>query len=317
MLQIALAKSPPTHVVASFIDAYEDSLAHSDQDGNTVAHACVDNMPDCYGALNIMLQHQDDLGSRCNNEGKLPLHLHMRDAEGTKLLLQRHPSGIKQRDVRGRTPLHCALSGDEIHVGVVRVLLDALEGNIKMRDKSGITPIFLLCKKLDSSLEENREDEATQELWQLFLDMIRNESSPELHTILCLEGCPTSMIRKALQQFPSQACERDVLGRTPLHIAVTYCQAEVISLLANFYPPAARMTDSEGRLPIDLAAEYGKDSEVVSALIRAEPRAVDTRDLRDKRYPFLAAALSERSTVSTTYDLLRAKPHVISYFNLN
>jgi ankyrin repeat protein len=264
-----------------------------------------------------MLQHQGDLVSRRNNEGKLPLHLHVRDAEAAKLLLQRHPSGIKQRDFRGRTPLHCALSEDEIHMGLVRVLLDALDGNVKMRDKGGMTPIFLICQKLGSFLKENRDDEFTQDLWQLFLDMIRNEASPELHTILCLEGCPTSIIGKTLQHFPTQAFERDSLGRTPLHIAVMYCKAPVISLLANFYPPAARMTDSEGRLPIDLAAEYGTDSEVVSTLIRAEPRAVDTRDLRDKRYPFLAAALSERSTVSTTYELLRAKPHVISYFNMN
>jgi ankyrin repeat protein len=120
-----------------------------------------------------MLQHQDDLVSRCNSEGKLPLHLHVRDAEAAERLLQRHPSGSKQRDFRGRTPLYCALSRDEIHVGVARVLVDALEGNIKMRDKSGITPIFLLCKKLGASLEENREDESTQELWQLFLDVLQ------------------------------------------------------------------------------------------------------------------------------------------------
>lgn len=319
-LQIALTRSPPTHVVALFIDSYEDSLLHLDRNGNTVAHTCVQHMTadSSTEVLQILLKHaQSNLASQCNLEGKLPLHLNLRNAQAAKLLLKCYPSGVMQRDIRGRTPLHCALSSDEIHVPLVRVLVDALKGNARMRDKSGVTPIHLLCMKLDSCLERN--ESMDDDLWQLFLDMIRNNnSSPELHTICELGlACPTIVVRYALEQFSSQASQRDSKGRTPLHIAVTDCQGEVIFLLADFYPPAARMTDKEGRLPIDLAAEYGKDSHVVNILIKAEPRAVDTRDLRDKRYPFLSAALSERSTVSTTYELLRAKPHVISYFNLN
>jgi hypothetical protein len=53
----------------------------------------------------------------------------------------------------------------------------------------------------------------------------------------------------------------------------------------------------------------------MEALITAEPRALDTRDLRDKRYPFVSAAMNQ--DVATTYYLLRAKPHVISYFHLD
>ena len=38
------------------------------------------------------------------------------------------------------------------------------------------------------------------------------------------------------------------------------------------------MTDKEGRLPIDYAAEYGKTCiEGLAKLIQSEPRAVDTR----------------------------------------
>lgn len=320
-LHIALTLSPPTHVVALFIDSYEDSLLHSDGRGNTVAHTCVEHMTadSSSQVLQLLLKHaQANLASSCNHEGKLPLHVNLRNVQAAELLIHSHPSGVTQRDNRGRTPLHCALStDDEIHVPLVRVLMvDALKGIVRMRDKRGITPIHLLCKKLDSCLEENGSN--MDDLWQLFLDMIRNDSSPELHTI-CELGltCPLSVVRYAVEQLPSQASQRDSKGRTPLHIATTDCQGEVISLLADVYPPAARMTDKEGRLAIDLAAEYGKDSYVVNTLIKAEPRAVDTRDLRDKHYPFLAAALSEHSTVSTTYELLRAKPHVISFFNLN
>jgi hypothetical protein len=84
-----------------------------------------------------------------------------------------------------------------------------------------------------------------------------------------------------------------------------------LDTLLQFHPSAARQTDQEGRLAIDIAAERGHSGDVLERLVQAEPRAVDTRDLRDKMYPFLAAAL--HANVSTTYHLLRAKPHVLSY----
>ena len=48
----------------------------------------------------------------------------------------------------------------------------------------------------------------------------------------------------------------------------------------------------------------------------AEPRAIVTRDLKNKQHPFLTAALapSGRSNVASVYHLLRAEPHVIQFF---
>ena len=76
------------------------------------------------------------------------------------------------------------------------------------------------------------------------------------------------------------------------------------------------MTDAEGRLPIDLLAESSLryNEELWEALIKAEPRAVETRDLRDRQFPFLRAALSRTSDMNTVYHLLREKPHVVAAF---
>jgi len=80
---------------------------------------------------------------------------------------------------------------------------------------------------------------------------------------------------------------------------------------------AARMMDREGRLAIDLLSEKGfYHEELFEALVNAEPRAVITRDLKNKQHPFLTAALapSGRSNVASVYHLLRAEPHVIQFF---
>jgi hypothetical protein len=77
------------------------------------------------------------------------------------------------------------------------------------------------------------------------------------------------------------------------------------------------MTDNDGRLPIDIIAESSKyDEELWEALVKAEPRAIDTRDLRDKMFPFMTAAIGDKSNMNNVYRLLRSKPHVLSYFNL-
>ena len=93
--------------------------------------------------------------------------------------------------------------------------------------------------------------------------------------------------------------------------------AAVCRELIRFNPVAARMTDREGRLAIDLLSEKGfYNEELFEAFVKAEPRAIDTRDLKNKQHPFLTAALApdNKSNVAIVYHLLRAKPHVIQYF---
>jgi hypothetical protein len=183
-----------------------------------------------------------------------------------------------------------------------------------------VTPIDCWGKKLDVMIADDSGEEVIGDYWTLLIEMVQlvRGDEPELHSMISL-ACPVHVLLHGLKQFPDELSQRDSLGRTPLHIAATLspqfpsCET-IIAALIQLYPEAARMTDTEGRLAIDLAAEHGHSGEVMELLVHAEPRAVDTRDLRDKFYPFLAAAL--HANVSTTYYLLRAKPHVISYFNL-
>jgi ankyrin repeat protein len=185
---------------------------------------------------------------------------------------------------------------------------------------------------------DNKNYPINDDLWKVLLEWTRvlkqpQQTTTELHTLIDY-GCCNSLrlMDRALADLHicAQAEQRDDLGRTPLHVAARCgsCSFEALERLLHANPKAPRMTDNEGRLPIDWAAEspnYNTQLRNLSLLMKGEPRAIDTRDLRDGHYPFVSAALSsstsssssgDQANINTTYYLLRAKPHVLSYFHL-
>jgi len=260
-------------------------------------------------------------------QGRLPLHSCVEHAMG------RSPS---EDGDDNETPTLAATNLKVVKILVETGLnLNLPQGGVLSKDKHGTTPLDLICQEIQACVEQQESPEQQHhldQLWEILCLFVQTTCSPEdpqvpppqpfrlVHALVSL-FCPASVVSQALLRHPEQARERDHLGRTPLMIAaasIEKTEPKVICELLKCNKDAARMTDADGRLPIDLAAENGVyNEELWEALVMAEPRAVDTRDLRDKNFPFMTAAIGNKSNVNTVYRLLRTKPHVVNYFNLS
>mmetsp|Transcript_29280 Transcript_29280/g.45509 ORF Transcript_29280/g.45509 Transcript_29280/m.45509 type:complete len:561 (+) Transcript_29280:258-1940(+) len=69
------------------------------------------------------------------------------------------------------------------------------------------------------------------------------------------------------------------------------------------------ISNRNGELPLDVALQHGlKWQDGTDLLLRAAPRAIKTRNVFTRLYPFMSAAIGERSDLGTIFELLREHP---------
>ena len=353
-LLVALQRQAPLTVVKLLVDAYPDVLCQADaykllptvlrryQAQTETQESC------CEQVVAYLLQQRPALAKLPDAQGRLPLFVcvQTRNSSSSKivrLLAQSFPESLHQRTFdQGNLALHHALLQQESqeHLPSASVLETLVElslstpqtnckyGGLLVRNKRGITPIQIFSQVISKLLQQQPQQESNDSImsyWKLLLHWTRTILKPyygmELHSLLG-HGLIASaeMLQFAMQQFPTQVLEQcPVLGQTPLHYAccASTCGrsnvpvSEILQVLLEAHPTSIRMCNAKGRLPIDLAAEHSLPEQCLELLCKSEPRAIDTRDLYSHQYPFQSAG-----SIATTYYLLRAKPHVLSYFHL-
>jgi ankyrin repeat protein len=318
-LHVALKKSAPLDVVRVFVDAYEDALDQMSTDGSSVLHIAR-NDPE---TVDFLLRLRPSLAQASDRRGRLALH-DCRNAQAAGCMIKAYPQGLMQRSRgSGNLPLHHALlvEEEEVEAELLKTF-SSKQQSITSRNKRGQTPLQLLIRKLEQEATSTSTSDDHHQLWNVLLHWVRSlePNLIELHALIEHGCCRTErLMRRALQDFEGQARQRDANGRTPMHVAASSgsCTTEALEVLLVSNPAGARMTDKEGRLPIDVAAESPNTQlHSLAVFMKGEPRAIDTRDLRDGNYPFVSAALGQQTSINSTYFLLRAKPHVLSYFHL-
>lgn len=161
------------------------------------------------------------------------------------------------------------------------------------------------------------------EIWTKLYLLLRHCTDPRknvstwrgLHLASTSPTCSLDLFKLILQLNPEEAQRTDEKGRLPLH-CLAYgvdqkCWREKLDLLLEAYPDAVRRRDASGLLPIHAAVIAGRPSEFIGVLLGAAPDTLVRRGGDNSLYPFQLAAASSQASVSLTYHLLRAAPHLV------
>ena len=340
-------------LVEAYPDALHDSADSYKLLPTVLRRYPAQNEESCEQVVAYLLQQRPALAKLPDAQGRLPLLVCVQTRNSSskivRLLAQSFPESLHQRTCdEGNLALHHVLLQQESqeHLPSASVLETLVElslstpqtnckyGGLLVRNKRGITPIQLLSQLISKQLQQQQQQQNDQpqsndsimSYWKLLLQWTKHilpeYRGKELHSLLG-HGLIASaeMLQFALQQFPTQVLEQcPVLAQTPLHYACCASNhnhstdvpvSDILQILLEAHPTSIRMCNAKGRLPIDLAAEHSLPEQCLELLCKSEPRAIDTRDLYSHQYPFQSAG-----SIATTYYLLRAKPHVLSYFHL-
>jgi hypothetical protein len=84
---------------------------------------------------------------------------------------------------------------------------------------------------------------------------------------LTFHGADATALRAALEESPEDVRARDLLGATPLHIAVSHGRIDLVRVLLEYGAPVNARTP-DGTVPIEPAIHNG-DREIVQLLVEA------------------------------------------------
>jgi ankyrin repeat protein len=189
---------------------------------------------------------------------------------------------LQERDASGRSVLHAAASSG--HEEIFGMLLSA-GMTVEPRDHSGITPL----------------QEAAEQGWALIVERLLDlganvetkctGDASALHFACTATNAPEAVVQLLLQRG-ADPCVRDVLGRTPLLLAVQLSTVRVVKILVKLDRSILRDTDNQGRGVYDYLHATGPLDSIPRKLTPKERLEQSNRNAnRSEKLDFLRMAL--------------------------
>ena len=197
------------------------------------------------------------------------------------------------------------------------------------RDENGLTPLAIAASAsiFQEPEIESADDFEDDQYYNHFTSPINysvpvhSEQENNLNHIFKVESLPSlgnqsychSGEGSLISEQPSDsnnangnATETSLHPKSPQKLAV-------IDILVSLNPSAAKIPDSDGRLPFARAVESGKSwDEGLRSILWAAPEALSTRDTKTGMYPFMIAAVEHNASETTVYELIRLLPELVS-----
>lgn len=284
------------------------------------------------GKVELLLQYMkpEDLELR-NRFGGTPLHSACGSQASLQVIqriVQKNPSIVSAKNyeyshtaltalwhshlqsIQGHMQIARILKGDEVHEGH----FDRFWGKVEFlaieafRQSSGVI----------REKKENDSQHATIDAVTPAPTTSKNYGSDYiLHGLLELRA-PLNALIVAIKLFPECASVADARGNFPLHSVISQRpfrakDVEIIRELLEVQPAIAAKKNHVGDAPIFVAIrERMAWGDGLGNLVDAHPEILESTDTQTGLYPFLlAASLSGKVAINTTYQLLCKQPDLV------
>ncbi|CAB9496908.1 expressed unknown protein [Seminavis robusta] len=251
-------------------------------------------------------------------------------------ILQKAPSLALSRDTFGRTPLHVAVCHAP-RADVVRTLVREAAHSALQQDDTLMRPIDNLSQSILMSEERSKyydrhyhehsnQKTTSQHLWDCVQPLAvaldpsgdYDWESPMVHACLRANNFPYALLERAMKRYGDDFGKADQQGNHPLHIvAGIYSpdddpEEQFLTSIANRYPKAARITNQQGKLALDLAIQAGLRgwSTGLAELLELYP-APENFSMPVSTHLLGLASSQGRTTM--LFEMLRNQPEFFSY----
>lgn len=338
-LHVACDHDAPPSVVQALLQAYPEASTRVGTSNMNPLHITCSSQHASVHIVRILLEggHQIQTSMR-DVDGDTPLHTACRcgaPIEVLEVLLRANPSVVTQRDYEGLTPLlrlwvrYFVILGD----GVIEGVRGPADLKGELEEAWMKTELLMACAHHGCL-------NAIEEYGAIFRP---------LHAASSVD-CPRAIVKIATILHPEQLEERDEDGLTPLLLATKApifkvrdlsdngylledrihgddnidaashdeefaeeSQTSVIDILVQTVTiNTACMPSPSGRIPLNWALATGKKwHEGVKALVQAYPDGLSMADTETGLFPFMLAAVGNKSDCSTIFELLRHDPTLV------
>ena len=146
-LHLALEHKRPLPIIQCILSAYSEASTFQDDAGDFALHTCsLAAGIDYDGVLAFVLSKFPEAAQRKNHFGHLPLHRALDGRASTnclRLLLDAFPGAVKERDMRGRSPLSAACEHGEYPA--IELLLAIWPEAVREHNFVGQLPLHVAC----------------------------------------------------------------------------------------------------------------------------------------------------------------------------
>lgn len=326
----------------SILTDHPHALKEADLRGNTVLHRAARYSGS--DAIAFILRADPTLAHRLNDDRQAPLHVAAQysNVDAIVALLPVCPALLPARDGTGRTPLHLAADnlhrtrdaafgvlygaqpsvavvaladGDTVlhaavesgHLDAVKCLADKSHALPSARNRAGLLALDVAARRY-ASIETWTLDglQRTRSLHAILAVLLRATPQLEFGSIAALDAkycgsgtllhraCMlghTDVVQSVLEVDKHTACVADTQGRLPIHVAADHSRLEAVRALLNVSSDFASARDDQLNTPLHYAAgdDLAQDDFTVDLLLEAAPHVAHSLNVLSET-PLMRAA---------------------------